>query len=364
MKKILTVLCAAVLVAFAACSKDDDDAVQPTPAPQPAPAPEPPHEWPDEEGLFSPWAQIDTILTDGAVSEVWSWNGGRLEMVSDGNGDVQCQFTYGNDGRYNAIDVNSGLLSDYLGNMLTGTVTVSYNGDKIGGLTITHGATQLGTLALQRNSADKVSLATATLSDEALLSMLNDMIASYVGDNSSGFPQFTIDGSTAALYFSWVGSNVVRLLLNLSVNASTTRTAVVNSSLYGYLPSEVQTFLQSIFCPDNLNVQLSVHDTVSYDYDNQRNPLKHYLGQLAITTLSQNNVTSESHASGVVVKIGSGSFMFPLFSRPLLNATIGYDYLYNSAGYPYYVTTSRSADSGAATTSTTEYRYSYQQQEQ
>ena len=65
MKKILTVLCAAVLVAFAACSKDDDDAVQPTPAPQPAPAPEPPHEWPDEEGLFSPWAQIDTILTDG-----------------------------------------------------------------------------------------------------------------------------------------------------------------------------------------------------------------------------------------------------------------------------------------------------------
>lgn len=366
MKKIIFSLFAVALMGMVACSKDDDSSA-PDPDPEPVPAPVPPQDWPDQEGVYSPWAQIVTVTNDGTVEERWSWLGPRLQSVSNGSNVQQRGFSYDGSGRVQSVNIAGGVLTEYLGNLLTGTAEVSYTGDYVSGITLKRDGTDMVAAQVSRNAANKVSRASVSLNDETLLALLNGMIASFVSSSSANLPAFTITGSNGSLDFTWVGDNVEQVRLAVSINASSTKGAIMNSSLANIIGSQPSLSALISFLPDNTPIAfgVTITDTIGYDYDSKTNPFKHYLGQVDVSTLSANNVTQESHASGVSIKVGLTSPNIPLYSRPLFNRTVSYRYAYNTANYPVSVTDRVTDASGNVSNGTTrQFEYTYQEQQQ
>ncbi len=332
MKKIMFLLCAAALMGVGGCSKDDeksssnsDDDVT--------------FEELDVEGMYGPGKRILSVAENGTSVESWVWQDGRLIAVNNSStGEPQSSFTYGSDNRVQSVTLADNSNIELVGDLLNGTFAVDYNGEHVNKLTLTRNAVQLVEAQLSRNTSGKVSRLDLTFNDAVILPVVNTLIGQVAG-NSANIPAITLSDATGRIDFSWVGNNVIQARLNVGINANTTKGAIMNSALANYLGS-LATYLA--YVPDNTPIvfNITLSDTADYDYDSHHNPFRHFLGQIDISTLSTNNITSESHSAGATIKAGvSAALMVPLFSYPIRQGATTYTYTYEN-GYPATVTAS------------------------
>lgn len=339
MKKIMFVLCTATLMSVAGCSKDDEKS-SPSSGDDTAT-----FEELDIEGMYGPGKRILSVTENGTPVESWVWQDGRLAAVNNSStGEPQSSFTYGSDNRVQSVTLAGNSNIALVGNMLNGTFTVDYTGERVNRLTLTRNAVQLAEAQLSRNATGKVSRLDLTFNDAVILPVVNTLIAQVAG-NSANMPAITLSGATGKVDFSWVGDNVIQACLNVGINANTTKGAIMNSALANYLGS-LSTYLA--YVPDDTPIvfNITLSDTADYDYDSYHNPFRHYLGQIDISTLSTNNVTSENHRAGATIKAGlSSALMLPLFNYPIRQGATTYTYTYGN-GYPTTVTASNGTVKG------------------
>lgn len=349
MKKILFVLCAVALLGMASCSKEEVTPInnggeEPVPGPGNDTIPNPGNDTIpvivlDQEGFYAPGKRILVVAENGTNVESWIWQDNRLTAVNNiSTGEARSSFTYTSDGRVQTVALAGESNIDMVGDMLNGTFAVDYTGDRINKFTLTRNAVQLAEAQLSRNTSGKVNHIGLTLNDAVVLPMVNNIIAQVAG-SSSNIPAFTLSATTGSIDFSWAANNVVQARLNVGINASTTKGAIMNSALANYIGS-ISAYLT--YLPDNTPIvfNITISDTADYEYDSQNNPFRHFLGQIDISTLSANNIILESHSAGATIKAGlSASLMIPLFNYPLRQGTTTYTYTYEN-NFPATITAS------------------------
>lgn len=350
MKKIIVLLFAAALLCTTGCKKDD-----------PAPVANssnsgngnggttPPAEI-NREGMYKPNGKIVNIVSSGnGTAEVWNWENGQLQSVSESGGDLLADFSYKTDGRVSSVT--------RYGSQFSGTMGVTYNGEYISRISLMNGDSEVAGASVSHNANNKVGSASLNLSDNYLLDIFNSTLSQYLSDTANLAPQ--VDSVQGNLAFDWNGENVSAARMGLSFRVKimwgTLRGMLTNLSALG-----VDTSAFNLLSDDTpIIFKITARDTAYYTaYDNKVNPFRHYLGnlenllQLDASVLSANNVKAGTISGTVTVEIKaeiSASILgqtftqvIPLYStsQPLPSSVIDNTYIYNSANYPTSVTDS------------------------
>ena len=343
MKKLFVALCAVAALSMVACKKDN---------PQPSnPGGSTPTEQPRREGEFNPTCKISTItFSDNSAPEMWFWdeNTGLLSTINNddlcGGYTEKARFTYDSDGRVSTVTLTSaGTESIPLLGSLSGTMSVEYDGDYISSLSLVNAGERLLTADV-KHDGDKVRGATLNLSDNMLVDLFNSAMAQFLGESATGDMVTSVDSVSGKVAFVWNGKNVSQALLNIDFRAGTTLGVI--RQIMGDDMSMFGEYAQYLaFLPDNMPLffTVSMGDTVNYTYDDKSNPYRGFLGRVHISTLTENNVTTEEHVGSATVAIATSimNSMVQIYqtSMPLPLPMYFYQYdEYNDKGFPLSMT--------------------------
>lgn len=330
MKKIIVALCAFSALSLSSCKKDSNDQMQ--------------------EGVYNPEARIMEIYDDGTLAESWNWADGHLMSIStpgENGNEEKTVFTYSGN-RVATVTTTS---------PLSAIVTVNYTGDYVSSLVANNHGIQLVNATVAHNGDHKISHVDMDIDE----TMINYMIGLLQNNNEAfnrqpltrllGRPvteelvrfaslslrnerKINVDSINVGLDFAWNGSNVRQMIITANIKAGVTMEEVTHFIDLG----EYAEIVASI--PGEQPLAVAISDTIDYTYDNMKNPLHGFLGELNISSLSKNNLqTSHSHGSTEIQLtitlpfIGERPFSQ---SRPI-NITTSLQYTYNETGFPVKV---------------------------
>lgn len=337
MKKKMVALCTAVLLLTTGCQKDNPAPVNPAPQQD------------NREGVYMPEQKVDTILINGQIAEVWTWESNKLQSVRtpNENGVLTESSTF----NYNGNRLTS-MMTSLRGMPMQ--VSYSYGGDYLNSITVSNSSTQLLGIDVQ-HTGDKIQHADFDINSDYLADILNlidpqmipdsmtidvDSMSINVGNLytlASGL--FTsIENLQASADLQWQGQNVSAVLLNVSFTAGTTLGDVLNVigdlSIFGQYAS----ILAMMPATTPLSMQIALCDTSDYFYDQMHNPFQKYLGRIDVSALSANNVQGFQHSGimNLIVYVSIMGTQVPIWNSnfPIPSNYFNYMYEYDGKGYP------------------------------
>lgn len=331
MKRIIAIVCAAAMLSLTACHKDKekDNTSSNTPA------------QPQGEGIYNPGAKIGSITySDDTPDETWQWEGDQLMAISTDGQTNGTLFDYQN-GRVSSVTTEvMGIYAD---------VMLNYNSEKYiqGASVMVSGFEAIG-VQVRHNSQKKVDRLTLDI-DNTVLNAVLQFLMEMMGDSNSIFPfmspapanKVTIDDNSFVADIFWTGNNATRVIINASISLTTTLNELPRELIESQL-GEMTDVALALIGDNPLPVELTLCDTIDYTYDNQKNPLKGFLGKVDIAALSANNVESTYNTGGVsitaTISLGvMGQYPFS-YDYPLELGTKYYEHEYNSNGWPVSIT--------------------------
>lgn len=338
MKKFIVALCALAMIAGAvSCKKDDpvdpveDDLVVTEKL---------------AEGIYQPAMKIASITTDIGDFEEWSWGDKNLDHITMRGEDYPLTFSY--DGDYvSKVNGNGEEWRYFYSSNKLSRSELWVENSKVVEMTFLHNAD--GKINSARIDIDESYLmemlmgmmeggfSFANLLNRSVMESLAEMakISAAVRNNA----KFSVGSLNVGLNLQWDGENVKNVMLNagVAINIDTNDLNLIES--LGIIPEEFSTYIAMARVAMAFNggvvpLQLELSDTVSYTYDNNRNPFYCYLGNgIDPKAFSYNNVTIEdSHGAmtGTVSLMGQN---LQLINKPT-NEYMEYNYEYNAKGYP------------------------------
>ena len=353
MKKILVALCAVALIGLTGCQKEqvtpENTTTQNSGNGNPSDPPASSQEV-DRAGLYAPCSKIASISTDGALSETWNWQDGKLTDVTNAAGQTKVSFTYRSDDRVNTMTVNAT-------DMFSGNVNVTYDGERISQLALS-GDNSISA-QLTNNGNNKVTKAVLNLDNvdmNTLLGLFQSAVSQFLGNSNVSDIITGVDSLQGSMAFSWADANVSRSIINIGLRLATTigRVAAILPDTSQYAAAIQQIAASNPNMP--LYIKLTYKDTSNYAYDQMVNPFRHYMGDMVtiegnvphfnISALSANNVSREQRAASAEINVSAvvsfmGSQMVtPLYntSQPMADNETTYSYTYRSDNYPETVT--------------------------
>lgn len=344
MKKILTIMCATALLGFAACNKDKNEPGNGGNSGQ--------AETVQGEGIYNPAVKINRIsYSDTTPDQIWVWDGNRLASIMTDTEDGGIDFEYTSEDRLQTVEA-SVMGADI-------EATLSYNAQKlISGAGVNVGGIDALSAVMTHNAQNKLSHISLDADDELinmLLTLLPSLMGDMMGDSTGDSPlnyltaapasKLSLENKSFEADFVWNGNNVARMIVNASLTMSTTLNEIPTELLQTMVPEEYRGMIDlavSLMGDTPIPVQLTVADTVDYTYDNKKNPLKGFFGQVSIAALSTNNiVTVSGHGNAnISATIDLGITTMPLGQDTPLNdlGSNSYNYTYTANGYPSVVT--------------------------
>ncbi len=337
MKKIFVTFCVLALIAGAtSCKKETPD---PEPGSTPTPGPSENIVYPVyHEGQYIPIMKVSTVTENGAQSEEWTWDGDRLDYITQQEGVTRFNYT-----------------GDYITSVTNGDsqeMVYSYADGKLTTLEMRDGATTLIEATLARGNNGKISGADLDVDSDYLQSIIGAMTGfgkspkpapaslkallqsartAPKGDGS----KFSITGNTITLGYTWNGENVATQVLNASVDAKLSQEEYESMSEYLPIPDQYRTIADMLVAAQGgLPLRITMHDTVTYTYDNRINPMFCFWGtMISADILSLNNIlTATTTGSYSVAAVIMGQEI-NLLNNPMDDYE-EFSYEYNSNYYP------------------------------
>lgn len=341
MKKFMTIVCATALLGMVACNKDKDEGGNGGNSQT---------ETVTGEGIYRPAVKIDRINhSDSTADEVWVWDGDRVDEITSDSEEGNVSFTYDSEDRVQSI-------TSYISGTQLG-FAFGYDPQKyISGVNVNAMNIDMASAVTTHNAQNKLSHISLTVNEE-LLNMLLSLLPTIMGDSTGNLPfsfltaapasKFTVDDQAADIDFVWTGENVSRMIISGRLNFTTTLNEMPTELLQtmaGDYADMIDIAINVLNLGDTpIPVQVTVSDTVDYTYDNQKNPLKGFLGHVDIAALSANNLLTVSghgnanlSASLSLGALGALPFNYDYPLNDLGSASLSYTY--TSDGYPHVVT--------------------------
>ena len=338
MKKILTTLCAGLLLMATACKKEEVtvETLTPTGGDRSGGI-EHPTVIPEGEGVFNPAQKIVSIMVDGEESEAWEWTDSMLTLImtNDGSGTFveDNSFEYNN---YHVVKMHSSVQG------MPYTVNYTYGGNRLASVT----ASSMSAEIFSIDFAHEPVTGRVSHLDIQINSTMLGLLSQFFG---GGFPSFigkasqkwSIEGVTVEADLIWQGENVSKMMFTAQLNGNVTlgeiRQMIDLDSVLG--PYSMMLYL----IPDTTSIPLSIgmRDTTEYTYDNGHNPFHGFLGALDPTVFSLNNVIEATSSGSAVLSatLELGDMELPIsFPYSLGSITQVYTYTYGTDGYPLTVT--------------------------
>lgn len=330
--------CVLAMLGLAACEDDSDG--QKDGAQRP----------PSTEGIYSPEVRVNYVtFDDGSVPQLWEWNEGQLEAVSYsdncGGATEGIVFTYAKDRVISVTENMEGQRTE---------TRYTYDSDYyVTNVTMSAGGVQLLGLDVKHNKSGRISHIDATVSAE-YLSTLMGMLMNGLSVKFSRTPlarlvspqvaeiivraagrrpgsKLTLNGTSVQLDLQWEGDNVSRIIVNAEIDAAATMDDISQFVDLGEEAAQIG-MLQG-----EHPLMVSVRDTMDLYYDNHVNPLKGYLGTIALSMLSANNNTAlNNHGIADINLLLNGQY--PVTRSMPLSQFEESIYTYTAEGYPENVT--------------------------
>lgn len=347
MKKIFVNLCVLALIAGAASCKKETSETEPDSTPTPGPSENivyPKY----HEGQYVPIMKVSTVTENGVLSEEWTWDGDKLDYITfSGEQSGTARFRYEGDyissvkggaGRQDLSYTYAGgkmIRIELIENdtvMMQADLTHDGDNEKINGAAITMDEEYLQSIIGAMTGFGKKGTRQAPTSLKALLRS-----ARTAPKNDS--PKFEVTDNTITLSYTWDGENVATQVLNASVDGKLSQEEYEALSDYLPIPDEYRRIADILVAAQGgLPLRITMHDTVTYTYDNRINPMFCFWGtMLSADILSLNNIRTATTT-------GSYSMAAVIYGQeiPLLNNPMDdyeeYNYEYNSKYYPTKVT--------------------------
>ena len=340
MKKFIVALCALAMIAGAvSCKKDDPvDPVEDDPVVTEKLA----------EGIYQPAMKIASITTDIGDFEEWSWGAKNLDHIT-GRGEEAHSVTFGYAGDYVSKVIGNGEEWRYF-----------YSSNQLSSSQLWVDNAKVIEMSFDHSADGKINSARIDIDESYLMQMLGGMIG------GGGFPfanllnrsameslaemakisaavrnnaKFSVGSLNVGINFQWDGENVKNMMLNagIAINIDTNDLNLIES--LGVIPEEFSTYIAMArvamaFTGGVVPLQLEMNDTVSYTYDNNRNPFYCYLGNgIDPKAFSYNNVTIEDNHGAMTGSVSLMGQNLQLINNPI-NDYMEYNYEYNAKGYP------------------------------
>lgn len=342
MKKLFIAVCALALMAGAVSCKKDK--IEEEPNNPPALVTEN-----LSEGIYQPAEKIASINIGDSINEEWTWGAKNLDRVIT-NGDEANPLTFSYDGDFVTEVSGNGEKWCY-----------SYSNNKLSKGVLKIDNNQVVEIVFSHNDDGKINSANLKIDTTFLMELLMGMIGGgefpfanvlsrstieslaqmvKISAAVSNNPKFSMGSLDLSLNIVWNGDNVKDVVLNagMVINIDTNDlNSIVN---LGIIPEEFSTYISMArfamaFTGGAVPLELALNDTMSYTYDNNRNPFYCYLGNgLDPKAFSYNNVTTENNHGAMTVSV---TFLpqqtLELFNSPI-NESMTYNYVYNDNGYP------------------------------
>ena len=340
MKKLFFALCAVAAMSLAACQKDPqsgDDNGGSGGGQQ--------DEMPAGEGIFCPGQRISTVVyDDDRVPEKWLWEDRKLQSVNE---DDNC-------GGYTPVSTftyNGWRLASMVSSMdgMQYEAYYSYTGDKLSEVTAFAGNMEVVDILVGHNAAGKMDHMSLNVNN----TLLNWVLQMFGGGGFKNAgqavpqPKMSVDTTSFDIGLAWQGDNVSQVYFTGTVMANVTLGEIGQFVDLDSLFGDYSSLLAMLDDSTSLPLQITIRDTVSYNYDSRHNPFCGFFGALNPANLSANNVTSAVTTGAatftVMVQTPFGTFA-PAFPYPLPSETRVYTYTYNADGYPVTVTDSEGSE--------------------
>lgn len=336
MKKLFIAVCALALMAGAVSCKKDK--IEEEPNNPPALVTEN-----LSEGIYQPAEKIASINIGDSINEEWTWGAKNLDRVTT-NGANLLTFSY--DGDFVSKVTGNGEEWCY-----------SYSNNKLSKGVLKIDNNQVVEIVFSHNDDGKINSANLKIDTTFLMELLMGMIGGgefpfanvlsrstieslaqmvKISAAVSNNPKFSMGSLDLGLNIVWNDDNVKDVVLNagMVINIDTNDlNSIVN---LGIIPEEYITVASTAIAISGgvLPLQLALNDTVSYTYDNNRNPFYCYLGNgIDPRAFSYNNVTTENNHGAMTVSVTLFTQTMELFNSPI-NESMTYNYEYNANGYP------------------------------
>lgn len=330
MKKVLMTLCTLALVAGTiSCKKEKYDVIDPVPV--------------YSEGVYHPVMKIDSVFTDGALSQVWNWVGDNLDkVVAPEGGSTSFNYTGNYISRVSTTGGSSEELRYYYNeNNMFSKCEVFYDG------------TQALTMNLMHNAAGKVSGAEVIVEDNFLLSLASGLLG-----NGSLFeklagrqaaesmitmakiqhaqnPKISMGNKEFEMQLNWDGDNLSNQVINGNVTITLDTNDLNLISMFIDIPQEYLSLIQlAMMMQGGLPLSLTFNDTIACTYDTNYNPFFCNWGELfSYRNLSLNNALTMTSNGKVAFSVSLMGQSMDLYNYPL-NEYAEYQYQYNTKRYP------------------------------
>lgn len=294
------------------------------------------------EGIYEPDNKISSVAYDGVTEEQWSWADRRLDHVS---------YEYGS-------MITCGYNGDYLSTVtsvedgITMESRFFYNGGFLSNYEIYQDNMLVVSARVTHNASNKISNTVFTISDEYIEMIMGDIVGMKTLSNIVGervaqsvlrmaklkaldSDKAELTGTSVVAAYDWEGDNVVEERMSLSVNM--TLSAEELSMLETMFGVDVPDAIISLIGSTGLPLQIAMADTMSYTYDDKRNPYCYcWVEGITATTLSCNNPVSVAESGNESIAISMMGQVVPLQESPYeSNST--FVYTYNEANCPISV---------------------------
>lgn len=310
-KLIFTFAMAALLMGATACHKDDPD-----------------ENASSGEGVYNPEMRIASVEDDDGGVETWEWGSSKLASIT--SDDAVTSFDY-NGGRMSLIQTTQG--------NNTTQMEYTYDNGWMSKMALISDNKNLVTANIRHNADDKISGMSVTLNEDYLLDLFTTYLLPNLMSKDQG-RKLSLSNQDIQAAYVWDGNNVKQIIFSANLSAKIKMsdfTDIIGSDLLESMLGDYA-YLLNLLGEAEMPLSLGVRDTLSYTYDNQKNPYYMMLadGPMA-KALSANNILIEKNSGMVDIDL---TLSIPLLGDLPINQSIpvqfdnSWEYSYNDKGFP------------------------------